>query len=210
VTLHQEKKTFRMQPPNTNVVSPHRPIIQSEHRELLKAFFDICLSSDTTINCTDETKELHDRLKEEQHNNFSITKISGAMDLIKTIFSLEDDVDFSRNVFNTKVEDVNSNDFLDFIKYSIVDFKLNTQRPGFHQPGEERTFFCEIVIPLFKAFGNTTRAITYNWCEKKIINSNYLWISSNNFNKCGVKNNLLDGIGSLKNVMSYILIESSG
>jgi hypothetical protein len=210
VLLQQDKKTFTMQPPNTNIISPHRPIIQHEHQELLKPFFDICLSSNAS-NCTKETKQLFDKLKEDQRNNFSISEISNALELVKVIFSFENDLNFARNVFTTiSFQNTNSNDFLEFIKYSMVDFKLNTQRPNNYQPGEERTYFCEVVIPLFKAFGNTTRAITYNWCEKKIVNSTYLWISNNNFNKNGVKNNLLDGIGRLENIMSYILIESSG
>jgi hypothetical protein len=47
-------------------------------------------------------------------------------------------------------------------------------------------------------------------CEKKIQDINYLWIIKNNFNKSGVGYNLLDGIGTLKNIINYILIESSG
>jgi hypothetical protein len=195
-----------MQTPNINLVSPNRPIIQSEDLDIMKSMFDICLSSNTNTHCSTETKALFDKYRNEERQNICISKIGDALDIIKTIFTFENNSDFSRKVFNLP----NQNEFVQFIQYSIVDFKLNTQRPISYQPGEERTFFCEVIIPLFKSFGNTVGKICYSWCEKKALNTNYLYITNNNFNKSGVKNFLLDGIGNLKYILNYILIESSG
>ncbi|KAI9273544.1 hypothetical protein EDC94DRAFT_554364 [Helicostylum pulchrum] len=96
-----------------------------------------------------------------------------------------------------------------FIKYSAVDFHLNTCRPSAYQPGDERTFFCEVIFPLFKSFGNCTGQIEFKWEEKKIDNLRYIWIINNDFDK-NVKIKLLDGIGELDNILPYLLIESSG
>ncbi|KAG2229892.1 hypothetical protein INT48_001327 [Thamnidium elegans] len=95
-----------------------------------------------------------------------------------------------------------------FIKFNAVDFFLNARRPGNYQSGDEQSFFCEVIIPLFKAFGNCTSKISFKWREKKIDNSRYLWIINNDFDK-EVKTNLLDGIGELEGIQPYLLIESS-
>jgi hypothetical protein len=47
-----------MQTPNINLVSPNRPIIQSEDLDIMKSMFDICLSSNTNTHCSTETKAL--------------------------------------------------------------------------------------------------------------------------------------------------------
>ncbi|GAA5796818.1 hypothetical protein HPULCUR_002196 [Helicostylum pulchrum] len=82
-------------------------------------------------------------------------------------------------------------------------------RPGAYQSGDERTFFCEVIVPLFKSFGNCTGQIKFKWGEKKIDNLRYIWIINNDFDK-DVKIKLLDGIGELDNILPYLLIESSG
>ncbi|KAI8081255.1 hypothetical protein BDF21DRAFT_471513 [Thamnidium elegans] len=87
-------------------------------------------------------------------------------------------------------------------------FFLNARRPGNYQSGDEQSFFCEVIIPLFKAFGNCTSKISFKWREKKIDNSRYLWIINNDFDK-EVKTKLLDGIGELEGIQPYLLIESS-
>ncbi|KAI8058685.1 uncharacterized protein B0P05DRAFT_478723 [Gilbertella persicaria] len=89
--------------------------------------------------------------------------------------------------------------FLNFVKFTIVDFLLNCMRTHIYNQNDERTAYCELFIPIFKAFGNTTKKLKYVWCEKKAKDSDYGSLK------------LLDGIGRLVDKeLNYLLIESSG
>ncbi|KAI9031879.1 hypothetical protein CLU79DRAFT_694050 [Phycomyces nitens] len=101
--------------------------------------------------------------------------------------------------------------FLNFIKFTMVDFLLNSMQAKTYSQNDERTAYCEIFIPIFKAFGNTTKKLKYVWCEKKAKDSDYLWLVSNNFAKDKGTIKLLDGIGRMVDKeLNYLLIESSG
>ncbi|KAI8070639.1 uncharacterized protein B0P05DRAFT_187040 [Gilbertella persicaria] len=71
--------------------------------------------------------------------------------------------------------------FLNFIKFTMIDFLLNCMRTTRYNDNDERTAYCEIFIPIFKAFGNTTQKLEYTWCEKKAKDSDYIWLATNNF-----------------------------
>lgn len=204
INLEQDKKKFNFQAPYTRCISPHRPLIEQKHIMELKPLFDVCFSSNSE-SCSEKLKELFDRYQEDQRNNRSLLLINNSFELISDIFSIKNDINFPKEVFNCSFTSC----FNMFIKYSAVDFHLNTCRPGAYQSGDERTFFCEVIVPLFKSFGNCTGQIKFKWGEKKIDNLRYIWIINNDFDK-DVKIKLLDGIGELDNILPYLLIESSG
>jgi hypothetical protein len=45
--------------------------------------------------------------------------------------------------------------FLNFAKSVFFDFSLNCLRKKEYNDNDERTSFCEMFIPIFKAFANT-------------------------------------------------------
>lgn len=53
--------------------------------------------------------------------------------------------------------------FYEFIKYAMFDFLLNLKRPEPYHNKDERSIYCEVFIPLFKAFGNCTQSLAYTW-----------------------------------------------
>lgn len=57
-----------------------------------------------------------------------------------------------------------SNAFAEFIQYALLDFTLNLLKPGsFTGKSDERSIFCEVYIPLIKAFGNCLGMLNYTW-----------------------------------------------
>lgn len=51
--------------------------------------------------------------------------------------------------------------FLNFIKFAMIDFLLNCMRTTRYNDNDERTAYCEVFIPTFKAFGNTTKTLEF-------------------------------------------------
>ncbi|KAI8640268.1 hypothetical protein BD408DRAFT_348385 [Parasitella parasitica] len=106
-----------------------------------------------------------------------------------------------------------SSAFNEFVQYALLDFTLNLLKPGsFNGKSDERSIFCEVYIPIFKAFGNCLSVLNYTWCEKKAKDADYVWLVSNDFSKEKKDNlKLLDGVGTLAKIDStYIVMESSG
>ncbi|KAI9279073.1 hypothetical protein BY458DRAFT_432238 [Sporodiniella umbellata] len=106
-----------------------------------------------------------------------------------------------------------SSAFAEFVQYTLLDFTLNLLKPSsFSGKSDERSIFCEVYVPIFKAFGNCISVLNYKWCEKKAKDADYVWLVSNDFSKekrGSLK--LLDGVGTLTKVDStYLVIESSG
>lgn len=88
--------------------------------------------------------------------------------------------------------------FLIFIKFTKMDFLLNCMRTTRYNDNDERTAYCEIFIPIVKAFRNTTQKLEYAWCEKKKAKvSDYICLATNNFIKHKGDLKPFDGIGSL-------------
>ena len=68
-----------------------------------------------------------------------------------------------QELFNKVVALPNDNPFIEFVKFSMIDFILNCKRPGLYNNNDERSIYCEVFIPISKSFGNCTRSLTYTW-----------------------------------------------
>ncbi|KAI7875060.1 uncharacterized protein EV154DRAFT_430191, partial [Mucor mucedo] len=103
--------------------------------------------------------------------------------------------------------------FAEFAQYALLGFTLNLLKPrSFNGKSDERSIFCEVYIPILKAFGNCLSVLNYTWFEKKAKDADYVWLVSNDFSKEKKDNlKLLDGVGTLAKVDStYLVMESSG
>ncbi|KAI8639055.1 hypothetical protein BD408DRAFT_435511 [Parasitella parasitica] len=177
----------------------------SEDLSVVRYYFDICVST-CESEASDETKAEYEAMMQEQNNLQSLKNLgSDIMDWVAKILNWSEK-DMFKNLGT--VPDL---PFLNFVKFTIVDFLLNCMRTHVYNQNDERTAYCELFIPIFKAFGNTTKKLNYVWCEKKVKDSDYVWLVSNNFVKDKGCLKLLDGIGRLVDKeLNYILIESSG
>lgn len=68
-----------------------------------------------------------------------------------------------QELFNKVVALLNDNPFIEFVKFSMIDFILNCKRPGLYNNNDERSIYCEVFIPISKSFGYCTRSLTYTW-----------------------------------------------
>ncbi|KAI8889641.1 hypothetical protein K501DRAFT_140208, partial [Backusella circina FSU 941] len=49
----------------------------------------------------------------------------------------------------------------------ISDYYQNCLRTTPYDFNDERTFFCEVVIPILKSFDLNLGNLTFKWCEKE-------------------------------------------
>ncbi|CAO3588592.1 unnamed protein product [Absidia cylindrospora] len=94
------------------------------------------------------------------------------------------------------------------LRYILIDFYLNCMTKTDNKTTNERTPFCQHLIPILKSFSGVNGLIDFTWCEKGLLNKRLLSLC---LPKPMVFCSLLDGVGiSAKDNMERLLIESSG
>lgn len=98
-----------------------------------------------------------------------------------------------------------------FIKKTVSEFALSSQRAASYTSDDERTIYIEMFVPLFRYFALIGKKLVFTWSEKAMKNGSSTWIIDSDFKKSGVNKKLLDGIGVMvEEDISWLLIESSG
>ncbi|KAG2195129.1 hypothetical protein INT47_006993 [Mucor saturninus] len=218
LTIVKNQNVYRFQTPCNNVLSPNKPIIQKEDLANIKGYFDICIGSSSSESSSETRSEFDALMKRQAKSSNPANPYPERLFTLETCCGYEYDW---ANLESLKELDTDimgwvmkvmacpeqemfrflaglpDHSFLNCIKFTMVDFLLNCMRTQKYNDDDERTPYCEIFIPIFKAFGNTTHKPTYVWCEKKAKDSDYIWLATNNFTREKGNVKLLDGIGSL-------------
>ncbi|OBZ81957.1 hypothetical protein A0J61_09995 [Choanephora cucurbitarum] len=194
-------KAFNIQSPCT-VVPSNSPMIEEENITKMVQRVDICLSTNT-IHASDETLEEYKALQASHRRNKSLSSIESAMNLLQTLNKTK-----KENALEEVAKlDCGTCKFNQFVKYSFIDFIINSMRITKIPVNDERTIYVEHVVQYFKYFANITGLMSFTWCEKKNKDAatTIFYITQE---KTGTR--LLDGMGSDARNNPCFVIESSG
>lgn len=187
MSVIKEKNLYTFQTPSKHVISPHKPIVQAEDLSALKTFFDICLSSCQSEASPNPIMEYEDMLKSQMNLN-SLRKLGA--DIVDWVVRI---LGWRETTMLKHLGDIPDVPFLNFVKFTMVDFLSDCLKSQSYNHNDTRSAYCEIFIPMFKAFGNVAKNLNYVWCDKKAKDSDYLRLVSNNFNLEKGNTKLLDG-----------------
>ncbi|CEG69279.1 hypothetical protein RMATCC62417_05379 [Rhizopus microsporus] len=168
----------------------------------LSKWFDICLSTNVTY-ASPELLEHFRKIKVQHRKNVYLDSIEGAHDFFDQCISIEK----KRFVDKVSLLHCHSSDFNRFIKYSMIDFGINMLRISPMPTNDERTMFVEVVVQLWKYFGNLTGLLSFKWCEKKDKRAASVIFFAKQKKE---STRLLDGIGYNDKNEANMIIESSG
>lgn len=96
----------------------------------------------------------------QQDEYYSLKSVTG--DMFDTLMDVLDSENLN-TLFSKAAVLPNDNAFIDFVKFAVIDFVLNLKRPDRYKAKNERSIYCEIFIPIFKALGNCTGFLSYQW-----------------------------------------------
>ncbi|KAG1463869.1 hypothetical protein G6F56_005198 [Rhizopus delemar] len=147
---------------------------------------EVVMKSSNKTFASKETLNEFNKINADHDNNRPLKSIPGAFNFYNEFLKLDDD-DLIDKVANLPYE---QNLFNKFMKFALMDYAINCERITPVPINDERTIFSENIVPLFKYFGNITKAISFRW------------------NKGDTR--LTDGIGSASFDSNFIVIESSG
>lgn len=123
----------------------------------IKGYFDICIGSSSS-EASPETKYEYEVLMKRQATLQNLKDLDS--DIISWVRKV---VDCPEQDMFKLLGTLPNHPFLNFIKFTMIDFLLNCMRTTRYNGNDERTAYCEIFIPIFKAFGNTTQKLEYTW-----------------------------------------------
>jgi hypothetical protein len=155
ITVNDKKYTLCT--PNT-LVSPNTPLINTDNYSKLEQLADVCLSFNQT-HASQETYDEYTHINTIFDNNGSLKTIPGSINLFNSMVQSDGD-DYCDYLAFIKYE---SNKFNRFMKFAMLDFAINCERITPIPVNDERTIFSEVIIPLFKYFGNITKLISFRW-----------------------------------------------
>ncbi|KAI9032794.1 hypothetical protein CLU79DRAFT_728014 [Phycomyces nitens] len=100
---------------------------------------------------------------------------------------------------------------MDFFNSCMREFSLLLRRCKPLNVNDERSALAKVFIPLLKIFSVWSSNVSFVWCEKKLPNTNNIWLIDVKYKKSNIKTHLLDEIGSLPcHDIPILVMESSG
>ncbi|CAO3595813.1 unnamed protein product [Absidia cylindrospora] len=210
ILVKKLKKTYSIHPPNpTPSISTNKPRIDNIDIQQLKPVYSINISdSKETHAFSVPAKDEHKQNMDDQANNKCLQQSPHTRKFIEKAVEkpLNELLDF---IWAYTHNDTASNDdqqILNLMKYILTNYHANCLKPVPLTPINERTPFCEHVLPVFKYFSATTGLVSFIWCEKASMSIKQLMV----YQPAGPLK-LFDGIGtSVKDKVERILIECSG
>ncbi|KAK4516824.1 Ubiquitin fusion degradation protein 4 [Mucor velutinosus] len=198
-------KRFDYHTPSRNLVSPKKPVLsQTDHRSL-SDLFEIRLSSGTQGSCSHDTESLYEQYQDQQHANSCLKTHTGAISFLTTALDPDNFLDTSKLWALP-----GQGKFIDMMRHILTDYYQTCRRASPLDLNQERTFFCECVVPIFRNFGVLIGDISGSWCEKQLLETKRVWLPLKDFRVTGITRKLHDGILSNKAETIAIILESSG
>ncbi|KAG0930809.1 hypothetical protein G6F57_011483 [Rhizopus arrhizus] len=144
----------------------------------------------------------------DQDVNQCLKKLTKAQEFLVQAIS-GDRANFLDRVVSYRVDDNHSKDeaqAITLLKYILIDYHANCEKPTYYTRTNERTPYCEHVIPIFKYFSAVYKSMTFMWCEKSLEANKQLAICLDDEQK-----KLMDGIVySVRDKAERLVMECSG
>ncbi|KAI8373757.1 hypothetical protein BD560DRAFT_423122 [Blakeslea trispora] len=186
----------------------NKPRITKKDASLVKSAFEICIASTPSTPTSAIIAEEYNHNNEDQDVNQCFKKLPKAQEFLMQAIS-GDRADFLDRVMSYKVDDNHSKDevqAIKLLKYILIDYHANCEKPNYYTRTNERTPYCEHVIPIFKYFSAVFKNLTFMWREKGLEANKQLAVCLDDEQK-----KLMDGIGySVRDKAERLVIECSG
>ncbi|CAO3690668.1 unnamed protein product [Rhizopus stolonifer] len=198
-------KSFTIHHPQSTTSTPNTPRLQKGDYEILCRIADIKYRS-TKQKSTSDIESIFNKARKDEKYNASLRRIPGAIQFLNSTILNDDRVFKNKHLW----EEDESIPFINAMKYIISDYYQNclVQIPIDFE--DERTFFCEVIIPILKTFAIHNKNMTFKWCEKESKENKSSWLQSTDYRLKDIEKRLLDGYGISENRGIAVMVESSG
>lgn len=141
-------------PPSKNLISPKKPVLNESDHGCLRDLFEMRLATDARINCHPTTQAIFEAYRDEQYGDYYIKSHEGAISFLNSENFLD-----TRKIWLLPGE----GRFIDMMRHVLTDYYQSCRKSTPINPSHEKTFFCEIVVPIFKNFGVMVEGSSGSW-----------------------------------------------
>ncbi|GAN11535.1 hypothetical protein MAM1_0668d11100 [Mucor ambiguus] len=145
VTIVKGNSVYQLQTPSKNVVSPNKPALQTEDVQVLKSIADICINASSRKTCSHDLLQLSNSVisKRREYNSLRALQVFG---LANECISLQDRAAIDDSLANIIAGDKADPIISSYIKKTISEFALSSQRVSPYTNDDERTIYIEIGV----------------------------------------------------------------
>ncbi|KAI8640747.1 hypothetical protein BD408DRAFT_444847 [Parasitella parasitica] len=202
IKMIKSSKSFTIHHPQSTTSTPNTPKLQKEDYEILGRIADIKYRS-TKQKSTIDIESIFNKARKEEKANSSLKRIPGAIQFLNNTI-LNDD-----RVFKNKYlwEEDESIPFINAMKYILSDYYQNCLVQIPTNFDDERTFFCEVIIPILKTFAIHNKNMTFRWCEKESKENKSSWLQmmvESSGAESNVTHSVEDSIKQIKSATDFL------
>ncbi|KAG1376452.1 hypothetical protein G6F61_007589 [Rhizopus arrhizus] len=198
-------KRFGYHTPSENLILPKKPALNQSDHGSLRDLFEIRLSSDSIVYCDSDTQKLYEDYRDDEDRNVFIKGREGAISFLNEALNENNFMD-TRKLWAMPGE----GKFIDMMRHVLTDYYQGCRRATSINTNQERTFFCEVIIPIFKNFGIMIGSLSGSWRERQLVELRRIWLPLKDFWVSGINKKLLDGILTNEAESMAIMLKSSG
>ncbi|KAG2216754.1 hypothetical protein INT45_010796 [Circinella minor] len=212
IDMRKDKKQYKFIPVMKPSISMNKPRVISSDQETLSDIVEIKINELSLAPVSENTLHYFNKNIGEQEVNACLSDLPKAKTFLKS--ALEQELEnlpswlWSQKLDFTKEEE-NEKKLVQTMKLVLTDFYATCLRPQPTPPLNERTPFCEHVIPLIKYSNAVYQLLRVQWAEKSIDANKFIGICMPG--EGPIPKKLADGIG--KGVLDNkerLIVESSG
>ncbi|KAI7881241.1 uncharacterized protein EV154DRAFT_428704, partial [Mucor mucedo] len=181
VEIKKNKKLFQFSRPISHqFLVINKPRITDKDASLIKSTFEIFIaSSPSTPTSIIITEEYNSNMKDQDANE-CLKKLPKVQEFLMQAID-GNYANFLDRVMCYKADNYHSKNevqAINLLKYILIDYHANCEKPAYYTGTNERTPYCEHIIPVFKYFSAVYKNLSFMWQVKE--QANHLIFSISN------------------------------
>lgn len=148
-----------------SILAVSKPRIIETDASQIRSAFEICISSTPSTLSSEDNENEYKKNVEDPHNTKCLKSVPKVQKFLEYL------IDGTYNelldtIFIQKVDDNYSSaeqKYMQRLKYIMVDYHANCERPNYYTESNERTPYYAQAIPVFKYFSVVFKNISFVW-----------------------------------------------
>ncbi|KAI8887114.1 hypothetical protein K501DRAFT_176185, partial [Backusella circina FSU 941] len=166
ILVKKPRKSFSFTSPlDGHLLTINKPRVTKNDASQLKDAFEVIISNTPSTPTSNIIIDEYNENIKDQHANKCLESLPKVKSLLNQVTNGEysnileavDTYKCDQNHSEGEIKGVR------LIKYIMNDYHANCEKPGFYTNLNERTPYCEYVIPVFKYFSAVFKSLSFMW-----------------------------------------------
>lgn len=167
VLVKKTKKEFSFTRPLAGqLLTINKPRVTKKDASQVAPAFEVIISDTPSTPTSAVIKNEYNKNMEDQRENKCLNSLPKVYDLINKVINGEYD-SMLDIIDNYKPTDLTHSErdkkAIRLLKYILNDYHANCEKPVYYTDANERTPYCEYIVPVFKYFSAVYKNLSFMW-----------------------------------------------